>query len=585
MKVLLLFPPFWDTQQPYLALPSLTAFLKTKKIAVSQRDLNIELLDYILSSKYLKKIGEKIKKQKKSIDGEKLEALKKAGVILPQVISRIDGAKNILRDKKDFFNLKLFQESKRLLQQALFIISIPYFPTQLDLFSYFSQYSVGSPKALIKASADRKTNLFLEIYEEIIPSIIQSEKPNLVGISISGEYQIIPGLTLARFIKERFPSIHVTVGGNIFTRLSDTLFKEKEFFSTFFDSVILHEGEKPSLELVKALSRKDNLDAVSNLLYFKNNKIIGTQIEPPLDVNESPTPDFTGFKLNLYFTPFPVLPILASRGCYWDKCAFCDHGYVYQHRYRARDINLLISDVQTLKRRYKTKYFSFADESISPRQYELISSALIKENCDIRWLSEARFEPQLTKNLVRKIYKAGGIIIYFGLESAIPRILNLMEKGINLKTVEQVLKNTTKAGIWDHVFVFFGFPTETKKEALETFQFIFNHKKTIHSVWSGPFSLDRQSPVRLNPKKFKIKKIKGEPFSLSFDYQISQGCSQKEAKKIWKNFVTFIDPKYGKGAWRILNRAELLLYYDRHGDLVKKLKYDEKKDPFSIIYQ
>lgn len=585
MKVLLFFPPFWDTQQPYLALPSLAAFLKTKKIAVSQRDLNIELLDYISSPKYLKKVGEKIKKQKKSIDEKKLEALKKARVILPQVISRIDEAKNILRDKKDFFNLKLFQESKRLLQQSLFIISVPFFPTKLDLFSYFSQYSVGSPKALIKASTDRKTNLFLEVYEEIIPSIIQLEKPNLVGISISGEYQIIPGLTLTRFIKERFPSIHVSVGGNIFTRLKDALFEEKEFFSTFFDSVILHEGEKPLLKLTKTLSEKGSLDNVPNLLYFKNGKVISTQVKPPVDINELPTPDFTGFKLNLYFTPFSVLPILVSRGCYWDRCAFCDHGYVYQHCYRTRNIDLLMADIKTLKRKYQTRYFSFADESVSPKQYKLISDALVKESCDIRWFSEARFEPQITENLAQEIHKAGGIIIYFGLESAAPRILDLMQKGTNPQIIELVLKNAAKAGIWNHAFVFFGFPTETRKEALETFRFIFSHKKTVHSAWGGVFSLDRRSPVKLSPKKFGVDKIKGEAFSLSFDYQVSRGSSQKEAKEICKKFVVLLDQEYENAAWRILNRAELLLYYDYYGHLIKKLKYNKEKGAFSVAYQ
>lgn len=585
MKVLLLFPPFWDTQQPYLALPSLTAFLKTKGINVVQRDLNIEILDYTLSPKYLKKMGVKIKEQTKSSRGERLIRLKKAVQILPEVISKINQAKANLRDKNRFFNIKSFQQSKQFLQKGLFVASAPYFPTKLGLFGYSSQHSVASPKNLLTASVDKRSNLFLAIYQEKIPPIINLEKPNIVGISISGEYQIIPGLTLARFLKEHFPSVHITIGGGIFTRLKDALLKEKEFFSTFFDSVILYEGEDPLWELVKTLSQKGDLSNVPNLLYLKKNKIISTPIKPPPDKNELPTPDFTGFKLDLYFAPVPVLPILASRGCYWGKCAFCDHGYIYQHCYRTRDIDLLIQDIKILKRKHQTRYFSFADESISPQRYKLISEALTKEGCNICWLSESRFEPQITKKLARKIYQAGGLVIYFGLESAVPRVLNLIEKGVNPKTAESVLDCTNNVGIWNHVFVFFGFPTETREEALKTFRYIFGHRETIHSVWSGTFSLDRWSPISLNPSKFGIDKISGNPLALSFDYQASKGCSQNKVKEIWKKFVALLDQEYGKAAWRILNRAELLLYYDHYGDLAKRLEFDKKDKTFSIIYQ
>ncbi len=587
MKVLLLFPPFWDTQQPYLALPSLTAFLQTEGVAVSQRDLNIEIFDYLLSSTYLKKIGPRIEKQIKLGSKKNLSQLKKARSLLPEVVSEIGKAKKVLRDENSFYDLKLFQQSKRLLQSGLFIISSLYFPTKLDLFGYFSSYSTDSPVDLLKASVDRKSNLFLEIYEELIPPIIKKEKPVVIGISISGEYQIIPGLTLARFIKKNYPKVHLVIGGNIFTRLGNVLSQRKKFFSIFFNSVIMHEGEKPLLSLVTALTKKKGLNDVPNLLYFKKGKIMINKIGLPEDLNRLPTPDFTGLKLSLYFTPTPILPVLASRGCYWGKCAFCDHGYIYRRYYRTRRTDLLVNDLKTLRQKYQTKYFSFADEAISPKQYRLISETLIKERVNIYWLSEARFEKEISKKLARKIYKAGGLLIYFGLESASQRILSLMKKGTKLETIKKVLENTAKAGIWNHVFVFFGFPTETKKEAKKTSNFIFNHKETIHSVWSGVFAMGRWSGVRQNPQQFKISKIKEKKFSLSYDYKPLAGCSLVETKKIWERFKLQLDQEYGKPIWRVLNRAELLLYLDHYKDRLGQLDYKKRcpKDLFSIIYQ
>lgn len=61
MKVLLLFPPSWHPSQPYLSLPSLTAFLRQNGVSnVVQRDMNIELLDILLTEKTCREFYQKI---------------------------------------------------------------------------------------------------------------------------------------------------------------------------------------------------------------------------------------------------------------------------------------------------------------------------------------------------------------------------------------------------------------------------------------------------------------------------------------------------------------------------------------------
>ena len=69
MKVLLLFPPSWHPSQPYLSLPSLTAFLRQNGIPdVRQRDLNIELLDILLTKKECSEFYQRIIDKIKSMD-------------------------------------------------------------------------------------------------------------------------------------------------------------------------------------------------------------------------------------------------------------------------------------------------------------------------------------------------------------------------------------------------------------------------------------------------------------------------------------------------------------------------------------
>src|SRR5260221_5144930 len=73
-------------------------------------------------------------------------------------------------------------------------------------------------KALDAFSENRQDNPFIEFFEEKLSSFRQAR---FVGLSIIGTEQVIPGLTLGRLIKLRFPEIPVVIGGSVFSRLVD----------------------------------------------------------------------------------------------------------------------------------------------------------------------------------------------------------------------------------------------------------------------------------------------------------------------------------------------------------------------------
>lgn len=119
------------------------------------------------------------------------------------------------------------------------------------------------------AIKDEKENIFLNVFsQQFLPTILDS-RPDIVGISITSTSQIIPGLTIARLIKEKEKDIHITVGGSVFTKLIDNLLKVDTFFS-FVDSFVAFEGEHALLELANQLSGKKDLKKVPNLIYREN---------------------------------------------------------------------------------------------------------------------------------------------------------------------------------------------------------------------------------------------------------------------------------------------------------------------------
>ena len=92
MQVSLIFPPSWIPSQPFLSLPSLQGFLKKEGIeSVSIRDLNIEIMDALLSSEQVKKthanIIERLSNVKEPFGCENNEA---------EVFSRLEWARDVI---------------------------------------------------------------------------------------------------------------------------------------------------------------------------------------------------------------------------------------------------------------------------------------------------------------------------------------------------------------------------------------------------------------------------------------------------------------------------------------------------------
>ena len=53
-----------------------------------------------------------------------------------------------------------------------------------------------------------------------------------------------------------------------------------------------------------------------------------------------------------------ILPYLATRGCYWGRCEFCDHGEGYTAGYRSKKIQDVLAEIKYLRDKYGVQAFS-----------------------------------------------------------------------------------------------------------------------------------------------------------------------------------------------------------------------------------
>jgi len=273
--------------------------------------------------------------------------------------------------------------------------------------------------------------------------------------------------------------------------------------------------------------------------------------------------------------PYPVLPYMSSRGCYWGKCTFCTHSFIYDSYYRKENETRVAEELGYLGKKYNTKYFTFSDEAISPNAFNRMSKAILKQGVEMRSLGMLKFESgdKETPELFEDIYKAGFLMLFFGLESANDRVLEIIDKGCDQDTERSVLRNSSNAGIWNHLYLFFGFPTEEREEAEDTIQFTVENSEvgtgTIHSVGQSIFALEKDSAIYHNPGKFKIDRIIHNPdrdMAIVFDFDIKAGMPRDEVMEVYEHFNSVIEDTFpSRNIWNYLSREHFLLYLDRFG--------------------
>jgi hypothetical protein len=482
------------------------------------------------------------------------------------MVQNVEWAKANLRSE-GFYNLDGYVESWKIIDRWLQAFGMLYYPSEISIADNSMRYSVYSSEDVMRASEDELENPYRDLFKEHVLDFIVSENPGLVGISVTATSQVMPAFTLARLLKEVNRDIHITMGGSVFTKLIDNLQENHTLFE-LVDSFIVFEGEHAILELIEQIDGKRDFSKVPNLVYRDENQI---RVNKPFhieDINSLPTPDYDGFPLDRYLSPMRVLPLQGSRGCYWRKCTFCNL-HVDNLRFRLRNLDLVIEDIGKLKEKYNTEFMFFSDECMPIRQLESMSSRLIEDGINIKWMAGVRFDKGLTKDVLNKARDAGCLKIVFGLESSNKRVLSLMDKGIETEITRNIIDYCLDTDIAVHMYVIVGFPSETREEALETLDFVISNEGFMKSKGASCltclFELEKHAPIMRDPGKYGLTKIghpKQDDLSLGFFYETNEGMAPEEATGVYEYVKTEIDKRLPIFPYNF-SMSDGLLYLDR----------------------
>lgn len=325
---------------------------------------------------------------------------------------------------------------------------------------------------------------------------------DLVGFTVCFS-QLLPSLYLARKIKERMPKMPIVFGGS---SCSGPLAASLAEHFQEVDYVIDGEGEGSLLQLCRFLQAKEQSlpQTVHTRLSTPH-----TDIAPaPQRLDDLPYPDFSSYfhEMRQVFPsqPFiPVLPLEFSRGCWWNKCTFCNLNLQW-HDYRFKNSRRMTEETLHLAKAYESLHFTFTDNALPPREADRFFAALAESDMDFDFFAEIR---ALTKPEQLKLYRLGGLrTVQVGIEALSSSLLKKMEKGTTAIDNIAAMKLCCQYGIRLEGNLITDFPTTTEAEITETLHHL-DFVLPYPPMEPATFFLGLGSPIYDRSKEFSIQAI------------------------------------------------------------------------------
>ncbi len=545
-KTLLITPPLTQLNTPYPATAYLQGFLKQFGYSVNQADLGIELVLDIFSSKGLTRTFEQVNKGNFDLSEnvQHIYALKNIYIqTVKDVIKYLQTKNETLAHR--ICSRNFLPEASRFVQladeewafgtmgirdKARYLATL-YIEDIGDLiretispnfeFTKYAEQLARSAASFdeLENHLKNEADFVDEIMLELLKKHIDNYNPDIIGFSVPFPGNLYAALRCAKFIKTNYPNIHIIMGGGYPTTELRELSDVRIF--DYVDFITLDDGEKPLIQILAYLRDQIPLDSlVRSFVKDKGEvKYINQSGLNDYAHSEIGAPDYDGLPLDKYLSVIEVAnpmhrlwsdgrwnKLTLAHGCYWHRCTFCDTSLDYIKRYDAAQINTIVDRIEEVVNQTGETGFHFVDEAAPPLLLADLAIELIRREINISWWTNIRFEAGFTNDLAQLLAASGCIAVSGGIEVASDRLLKLINKGVNLKTVSKSTRSFRDTGIMVHAYLMYGFPTQTEQETIDSLEVVrqlFEHG-LVNSAYWHLFSTTIHSPVGKNPEKFKI---------------------------------------------------------------------------------
>jgi len=319
--------------------------------------------------------------------------------------------------------------------------------------------------------------------EQLI-SRVEQERPDVFGINCS-THTFLAAMESVKGVRERLPQTKIVMGGFHATFAADKIVREYPFI----DYVLRGEAELSFPALLEHIEKGTEPIDVAGITYTKGGAARGNPVSLIQDLDTLPMPardlvdrveyGYSHQGIRLTFGKFTT--VCTSRGCPF-SCKFCSCAAFTQRKWRARSAENVVEELEALHSDgYECAVMVDDNFTHNRKRVEKICEMIRKKRIRMLFYCEGRAD-NASYELLRTMKRAGFNVIYFGVESASPKVLQYFGKTVRTDLARAAIANAKKAGMVACASFIFGAPVEAEDDAQMTLDFIRQTKPHVIQI-------------------------------------------------------------------------------------------------------
>jgi radical SAM superfamily enzyme YgiQ (UPF0313 family) len=250
----------------------------------------------------------------------------------------------------------------------------------------------------------------------------------------------------------------------------------ENFLEAGADYVVIGEGEETLTELLNTLENRNSAELKDVQGIGFRNEVNETAItgERTLikSIDDLPVPGRKKIDIKQYqkvwkdYHRTDAISINTMRGCPY-TCKWCSRA-VYGLTYRRRSPKVVVDEIELIINEYHPDTLWFVDDvfTISYGWMEKFCGELRQRGVHIKYECITRSD-RMNEEVISMLKDSGCYKVWIGAESGSQRVIDFMDRRVNVNQVREMIDLSKKYGIETGTFIMLGYPGETEADIEE----------------------------------------------------------------------------------------------------------------------
>jgi len=175
------------------------------------------------------------------------------------------------------------------------------------------------------------------------------------------------------------------------------------------------------------------------------------------------------------------MAVSTQRGCPY-TCKWCSTA-VYGQSYRRRPANIVVEELAMLNKIYNPDSIWFVDDvfTVSHKWIKSFNKEVKRQGVNIPFECITRAE-RLNDEILQLLKESGCYRIWIGAESGSQKIIEAMDRRVDISVVKEAIIKTNSIGIETGTFIMLGYPGEDENDIDKTIDYLKKSNPTHFTI-------------------------------------------------------------------------------------------------------